>query len=216
MPGDDHDADQQCHEDDQVTYSLLAALHDRTRQRGVHDGERPLADRVESQLAFDGRVRAPHDPAGLRRGEQFRLFGGNTAFIEQREVHVELRIGADAGDFRRADAACKYQRACRRSTAIAVQDGVGGDHVGDAIDLHQPQRAFLVEHRAHDGSEAPDLRLYGIGRRMVITRVVGIVLERGDQRLVRVEQPDQVDVHFVETGLGEIFVLEFRVQRRHV
>ncbi len=157
MPRGDHDADEQRHQADQVAHALLAALHDRTRQRGVHHRQRPVADRVEPQLAFDDGLRAPHDPAALRRGDQFRLFGSDAAIIEQREVHVELCVGADAGDFRRADAAREHQRARRRAAAIAVQDGVGGDHVRDAIDLHQAQRAFLVEHRAHDGREAPDL-----------------------------------------------------------
>ena len=39
------------------------------------------------------------------------LLGGDRAVVEHREVDVELRIRADAGDFRGGDAAREHQRA---------------------------------------------------------------------------------------------------------
>ena len=152
MPGGDHDAHQQRDQADQVAHALLAALHDRARQRGVQHRQGTVVDGVEAQLTFDDVVRATHDAAAVRRGEQCRLFGGHGAIVEQGEVHVELRVGADAGDFRRTDAAREYQRAGGRAAAITVQDRVSGDDVRHAIDLHQAQRAFLVEHGAHDAA----------------------------------------------------------------
>ena len=69
--------------------------------------------------------------------------------------------------------------------------------------MHQSQRAFLVEHGAHDRRQPVDLGDDHFARGMTILRIVGVVLERGQQFLFRVEQPDQVDVHFVEAGFGE-------------
>ena len=168
-----------------------------------------VVDGVEAQLAFDHVVRSAHDAAAVGRDQQLGLFGHHRAVVEHRELHVELGVGADAGDFRSADAAREHQRAGGGTAAIAVQDGVRGDDVRHAIDLHQAQRAFLVEHGAHDRREPVDLRDHRVARRMVIAGIVGVVLERGHQLLFRIEQPDQVDVHLVEAGFGEVLVLEF-------
>ena len=51
---------------------------------------------------------------------------------------------------------------------------------------------------------------------MQIAGVVRIVLEGGQQLFLRIEQPHQIDVHFVEAGLGEILVFEVWIERRHV
>ncbi len=147
VPRDHDDADQQRDPDDQVAHALLAALHDVSRQRGVHHGERVIVDGVEAQLAFDDIVRTAHDSTTVRRDQQFRLFRRYGALVEHRELHIELGVGADAGDFRRSDAAREYQRAGGRAAAVAVQDGLGGDDVRHAVDLHQSQRAFLIEDR---------------------------------------------------------------------
>ncbi len=51
---------------------------------------------------------------------------------------------------------------------------------------------------------------------MEIARVVGIVLEGREQLFLGIEQPDEVDVHFVEARLGEVLVLEISVERGDV
>ena len=111
-----------------------------------------IVDRVEAQLAFDDVVRAAHDAAAVGRDQQLGFLGRDGAIVEHRELDIELGVGADAGDFRCGDAAREYQRAGGGSAAVAVQDGVRGDDVRHAVDLHQSQRAFLVEHRAHDAA----------------------------------------------------------------
>ena len=147
VPGGDHDADQQCDPDDEVAHALFAVLHDGSRQGGVHHGERVIVDGVEAQLAFDDIVRTTQDSTTVRRDQQFRLFGHDRAIVEHREMNIELGVGADAGDFRRGDTAREYQRAAGRAAAVAAQDRVRGDDVRHAVDLHQAQRAFLIEHR---------------------------------------------------------------------
>ena len=144
----------------------------------VQHRERPIADAVETQLPLDEGVGAAQDASAVRRHQQIGLFGRDRAIVDQRKVDVELRIRADARDFRRADAAREDECSAGRAAAIAAQDGLRGDDVRYAIDLHQPQRAFLIEHRAHDGREAIDLRDHRIAGRMQVTRVVGVVLER--------------------------------------
>jgi hypothetical protein len=138
------------------------------------------------------------------------------AIVEHREVHVELGVGADAGDFRGGDAPREHESAGCRTAAIAMQEGMGGNDVQHAVDLHQAQRAFLVEHRTHEGREAVDLRDDGVARGMAVARIVRVVLERGDELLLRIEQPHQIDVHLVESRFGEVLALEFRVERRRV
>ena len=83
-------------------------------------------------------------PSGATSSSAF--LGHDRAIVEHGELHVELRVGADAGDFRRGDAAREHQRAGGGAAAIAVQDRVRSDDVRHAVDLHQAQRAFLVEH----------------------------------------------------------------------
>ena len=216
VPGGNHDADEQRDPADEVAHALLAVLHDGARQGGVQHRERMVVDGVEAQLAFDDVVRAAQDAAAIGRDQQFRFLGHDRAIVEHGEMHVELGVGADAGDFRGADATREHQRAARGAAAIAAQDRVRGDDVRHAVDLHQSQRAFLIEHGAHDRRQAVDLGDDRFARGMAILRVVGVVLERRQQLLFRIEQPDQVDVHFVEAGLGEVLVLEIRVERRHV
>jgi hypothetical protein len=216
MPSGHHDADQQCHQADEIVHTLLTALHDGTRQSGRHHGQRTIVDRVEPQLAFDVRVGAPHDATPVGRAQDFRLLRDQRAVVERREVQVLLCVGADAGDFRRSDAAREYQGAGRGPAAVAVQDSVCGDDVRHTIDEHQPQRALLVEHGAHERREPIDLGDRPLTGGMRVTGVVGVVLERRDQFLFRVQQPDEVDVHFVEPGLREVLVFEVGIERRHV
>ena len=113
-----------------------------------------VVDGVEAQLAFDDVVRAAHDAAAVGRDQQLGFLGDHGAIVEHRELDVELRVGADAGDFGRGDAAREHQRAAGGAAAIAAQDRVRGDDVRHAVDLHQSQRAFLIEHGAHDRASA--------------------------------------------------------------
>jgi hypothetical protein len=59
-----------------------------------------------------------------------------------------------------------------------MQYRMRSDHVQRAIDLHHAQRAFLVEDRAHQRRHADYFGSHGVARRMVVTGVVGVVLER--------------------------------------
>ena len=113
VPGRDHDADQQRDPADQVTHALLTALHDRARQRGVQHRQRMIVDRVEAQLAFDRRCLSGARCGGHRVPPATRSFRRRRLVVQHREFHIELGVGADAGDFGRARCAAR-KPACRR------------------------------------------------------------------------------------------------------